>query len=172
MTGPVEAYMIHDYAEARRRLTNGHSGTSVRPKHLQLDAMEAEVKAIRMELAELQRRVLLFFPRHRHTTPVNGTVHLLINLISEHENISRDDILSHRRQKEIARARHMLIWLSCKATDLSMPAIARQIGNRNHTTIMHSRDEVFRLMKADDKLAKRLDWYLDKLKKLTVDLPK
>jgi len=53
-------------------------------------------------------------------------------------NIKRQEIESSSRKKEITRARHVAIYLSREMTDNSFPAIGRQFGNRDHSTIMHS----------------------------------
>jgi len=42
------------------------------------------------------------------------------------------------RKKEISQARHLAIFLAREMTDRSFPAIGREFGNRDHTTIMHS----------------------------------
>jgi len=53
-------------------------------------------------------------------------------------NIKRQEIESSSRKKEIMQARHIAIYLSREMTDHSFPAIGRQFGDRDHSTIMHS----------------------------------
>jgi len=52
--------------------------------------------------------------------------------------LSDKDLESSSRKKEISQARHIAIYLAREMTDHSFPAIAREFGNRDHTTIMHS----------------------------------
>jgi len=53
-------------------------------------------------------------------------------------NLKTEDLESSSRKKEITYARHIAIYLSRELTNHSFPAIAREFGNRDHTTIMHS----------------------------------
>jgi len=58
--------------------------------------------------------------------------------VATHYNLAERDLESSSRKKEISQARHVAIFLSRELTDHSFPAIAKQFGNRDHTTIMHS----------------------------------
>ncbi len=53
-------------------------------------------------------------------------------------HLKRRDIEGASRKKEISQARHIAIYLTRELTNQSFPAIGRQFGNRDHTTIMHS----------------------------------
>ncbi len=57
-------------------------------------------------------------------------------------NLKRQALEGSSRKKEISQARHIAIYLSREMTDHSFPAIGREFGNRDHTTIMHSCDRV------------------------------
>ncbi len=49
-----------------------------------------------------------------------------------------EDLEGASRQREIAQARHIAVYLSRELTRQSFPAIGRAFGNRDHTTAMHS----------------------------------
>ncbi len=53
-------------------------------------------------------------------------------------DLKRQALEGPSRKKEISQARHIAIYLAREMTDHSFPAIAREFGNRDHTTIMHS----------------------------------
>jgi len=53
-------------------------------------------------------------------------------------HLKRHDLEGTSRKKEISQARHLAIFLAREMTDRSFPAIGREFGNRDHTTIMHS----------------------------------
>ncbi len=53
-------------------------------------------------------------------------------------HLKRRDLEGASRKKEISQARHIAIYLTRELTNQSFPAIGRQFGNRDHTTIMHS----------------------------------
>jgi chromosomal replication initiator protein len=52
--------------------------------------------------------------------------------------ISMDDLLSSRRSAAVAWPRQVAMYLARELTDQTLPAIGRQFGNRNHTTVMHA----------------------------------
>lgn len=52
--------------------------------------------------------------------------------------ISHADLIGTKRNREVARARHVAIWLSHKLTDLTYNEIGSHFGGRTHTTVMHS----------------------------------
>ena len=58
--------------------------------------------------------------------------------VATHYNLAERDLESSSRKKEISQARHVAIFLARELTDHSFPAIGKQFGNRDHTTIMHS----------------------------------
>jgi len=53
-------------------------------------------------------------------------------------NIKRHEMESSSRKREITQARHIAIYLAREMTNHSFPAIGREFGNRDHSTIMHS----------------------------------
>jgi chromosomal replication initiator protein len=58
--------------------------------------------------------------------------------VASRYNLKRQEIESSSRKKEITQARHIAIYLSREMTDRSFPAIGREFGDRDHSTIMHS----------------------------------
>lgn len=61
----------------------------------------------------------------------------IIMLVSKKYNVSRDDILSEKRNKEITLARHVCVYLARQTTSLSQTQIAKAL-NRERTTIINS----------------------------------
>jgi chromosomal replication initiator protein len=74
--------------------------------------------------------------------PVQVTVERILDRVSKKTGVSIEDIKSKKRQKSIAYARHTSIYLIRQLTDMSLAAIGRVIGDRNHTTIMSSLDVI------------------------------
>ena len=52
--------------------------------------------------------------------------------------VSRRDLLSRRRFKKAALARQAVCYWAYRRTELSLPQIARKMGGRDHTTVLHS----------------------------------
>ena len=69
--------------------------------------------------------------------PVNVTVDKIFAAVYNKYGISREDIVGAKRNKEIAAARHITIYLVRQITEMSLPNIGK-IFNRDHATIMAS----------------------------------
>lgn len=52
---------------------------------------------------------------------------------------SRSELFSARRQRELAFARHFIMYWACRLTKLSLPDIGRRMGGRDHTTVLHGK---------------------------------
>ncbi len=65
----------------------------------------------------------------------------IITTVAEKYNVSENDIYSNKRTSNIAKARHICIYLIKKLLDLSYPAIGR-ILKRDHTTMLHSYETI------------------------------
>lgn len=62
-----------------------------------------------------------------------------------------EGLISSRRDAETALARHVVCYLAYKQTGLSLPAIGRLLGNRDHTTILHAVRRIEKLLEAGDE---------------------
>ncbi len=91
-----------------------------------------EKKEITMDIAvrELQNIITPDKPREI-------TVQLIIEVISEHFNISVDQLMSNRRSSEIAWPRQIAMFLCKNMTDASLDTIGKALGGRDHSTIIH-----------------------------------
>ena len=66
-----------------------------------------------------------------------SSVALCIAVAAEHFNVTRRDLISHRRDRNTAFARHVAIWLAKRTTTLTLPQIGA-VFDRDHTTIQHA----------------------------------
>jgi chromosomal replication initiator protein len=57
---------------------------------------------------------------------------------SEHFGISKDELLSSARTPRVAWPRQVAMYLARELTGESLPAIGRQFGGRDHTTVLHA----------------------------------
>ncbi len=82
-------------------------------------------------------------------TPV--TVEKIIKEVAKSYGVSEEDIRSTRRQAQIARARHVAIFIVREITQLSYDEIGQQFSNRDHSTITYSLKQVEELMKTNSE---------------------
>ena len=70
--------------------------------------------------------------------PANqANIRQIVKAVSDQFNVPIDDIKSDRRQAPLIRARHTAFLLCKILTRRSYPDIGRQIGGRDHTTIIN-----------------------------------
>ncbi len=80
--------------------------------------------------------------------PVSVTVDKIFAAVYKKYNIKREDIVSGKRTKDIANARHITVYIIRSATDMSLPNIGKIIA-RDHSTVMSSLDTVEKRMASD-----------------------
>lgn len=51
--------------------------------------------------------------------------------------VSRKEIFSDRRNRDIVFARQFVMYWAVRRTSLSLPQIGKKIGGRDHTTVLH-----------------------------------
>lgn len=69
--------------------------------------------------------------------PVSVTVEKIFAAVEKKYNVSRSDLESKSRTKDIAQARHIAIYLIRSITEMSLPHIGKMF-NRDHTTVISS----------------------------------
>lgn len=82
--------------------------------------------------------------------PENVHVETIIRLVCEYYGVSKIDLFSARRTKNLTRPRQMISYLSKMYTMRSLPEIGRRMGGRDHTTILHGIRQVEKRLIYDD----------------------
>lgn len=75
------------------------------------------------------------------------TPDLILETTSEIFGFSIEELKGKSRRRPLVTARQVAMYVVRELTDLSYPAIAREFGGRDHTTVMHAVDKVTNLMK-------------------------
>ena len=91
------------------------------------------------------------------------TPELILDVVSEHFNISIADLKSGKRNAEIAIPRQIVMYLCRTMTDTPLKAIGLTLGGRDHSTISHGVDKVTADIKASDTFSNTIDIIKKKL---------
>lgn len=94
--------------------------------------------------ADLARDVLRDIVDARQPRPI--TPELILEATSNKFGFTIDEIKGARRHRPLVTARQIAMYVFRELTDLSYPAIAREFGGRDHTTVIHAVDKISRLM--------------------------
>lgn len=73
----------------------------------------------------------------------------IIDAVSKHYSIPTKELVSKKRNKEIAFPRQVAMFLCRKYTSYSLPHIGREFGGRDHTTVLHSVEKIKILLTSD-----------------------
>ncbi len=79
--------------------------------------------------------------------PRRITAQQIIDTTAEHFGFSVGELCGPSRQRPLVLARQISMYVVRELTDFSYPAIAREFGGRDHSTVMHAVDKIARLMK-------------------------
>jgi len=76
----------------------------------------------------------------------------IIDAVCKYYSISREDIVSKKRKKELMLPRQIAIYLMRELTSKSLPQIGAIMGGKDHSTILHSENKIKDLLKTDIEL--------------------
>ena len=83
--------------------------------------------------------------------PTSVTVEKIFASVYQKYGIKKEDLISTKRNKEIAYARHITVYIIREVTEMSLPNIAK-IFNRDHSTIISSIETIERKLITDAML--------------------
>ena len=66
----------------------------------------------------------------------------IITAVCSYLKISKADIMSKKKTKDVAQARHIAVYLIYNLLSMPLSNIGQIFGGRDHTTIMNSRDQI------------------------------
>ncbi len=92
---------------------------------------------INLTHAEEALKDIIYPDEMREVTPS-----LIINVVAEHFGITPDDIISKKRNSELVQARQIVMYLCRDLTDTSLAGIARLLGKKDHTTVIHGVNKI------------------------------
>ena len=88
---------------------------------------------------------------------VTITVPLIVEVIASHFGFEADELLSQKRNKDIAYSRQIAMYLCRQMTDLSLQQIGKELGNRDHTTVRHGIEKITEDLKSSQFLQDTID---------------
>ncbi len=89
----------------------------------------------------------------------------IIDQVSRYYNYSIEDIKSEKRKNEIVSCRQMAMYIIRTLTNLSLPEIGKEMGGKNHTTVLYSIKKMEETIKQDPNTAKIAAELIENIKK-------
>ena len=81
----------------------------------------------------------------------------IISAVTSFYRLNSNDLTGKSKKQEIVIPRQICCYLMCELLSIPLESIGKEMGGRDHTTIMHSRDKIEKLCRMNDKIAKDVD---------------
>lgn len=113
---------------------------------------------ITVEFAEETLKDLISPDAVRELTP-----EVIIDIVAEHFNIKPEDIISQKRNAEIVYPRQIAMYICRQMLPITVQAIGKAFGNRDHTTILHGSEKISKLVTTDASVKTTVDVLIKKV---------
>lgn len=104
---------------------------------LKAKSLEPSVENIATYLSQTPKKTLTLNPKQ------------IVSKICTYFNISTKELSGARRQKELVLPRHLTMYILSEEMGMTVERIGQILGGRDHTTVMHGRDRIKKLLKSD-----------------------
>ncbi len=82
------------------------------------------------------------------------TPEAIIRSTCSYYSVTKEDLIGKNKRQELVRARQVCTYLMCEMLSMPLVTIGKEMGGRDHTTIIYSRDKIAELMRVNDRVAK------------------
>ncbi len=110
------------------------------------------------DLAEQVLGSIMTTQGHRKVSPTQ-----VLEAVSKFYDVSIEDLKGPRRQREIVRPRQMVMFLMREEASLSYPKIGRELGGRDHTTVIHAVGKIGNESEGNEPLRHELNLIKERL---------
>ena len=90
----------------------------------------------------------------------------VVKAIAHYYNLKEELIYDKTRRKEVVHARQIIMFLLREDYSISFPTIGRKMGDRDHTTVIHSCDKIKEDMVNSQQVAEEIETIRSILKTL------
>ena len=113
---------------------------------------------ITLELAQDALKDIINPDKKRELTPQT-----IISIVAEDFGVTADDISSKKRNSEFVLPRQVVMYLCNILLDISLTGIAKYIGKKDHTTVIHGIKKIEDEMKVNSELKEKIEIILKKI---------
>ncbi|HET7181623.1 MAG TPA: chromosomal replication initiator protein DnaA [Candidatus Limnocylindrales bacterium] len=106
---------------------------------------------ISIELAQAVLSNVLYNPKKRQITPER-----IAKAVSEYYGVALEQLRGQKRDKAIVVPRQIAMFLMREETDVSLLRIGAELGNRDHSTVLHACDKITRESAGNDELRREI----------------
>lgn len=99
-----------------------------------------------------QKRVMEIIEKHGTKVKHEGiNFEEILLQVSEYYGLKKEDILSKRRDAKVNEPRQIVMYITRKLTGLTFDEIGKELGGRDHSTIMNGYEKIYKAINSKDK---------------------
>ena len=107
---------------------------------------------INLEYAKEALKDVIYPNKQKEITPS-----LIIEVVAEHFGVNPEDIASKKRTAELVQPRQVVMYFCREMTTNSLQSIAKAIGKKDHTTVLHGIKTISKEMENNEELKNKVD---------------
>ena len=88
----------------------------------------------------------------------------VVQIICDHYNLSKEQLMSKKRSNEIAIPRQIAMYICRVYLDENLTKIGIEFGGKNHTTVMHAVDKIKNEIIKDDNLNNEIQKMINEIR--------
>ena len=111
-----------------------------------------EKKEVTLELAEQALKDIISPNEQKVITP-----DYIISVVAEHYHVTVTELCGNKRSSKIVMPRQIAMYLCREILDTSLKTIGKNLGNRDHTTVMHGIEKIENELKTNENLKNSID---------------
>jgi chromosomal replication initiator protein len=89
-------------------------------------------------------------------TTRNQDIKLLLQTVADHCSLSLEELTSKKRDRKTTLARHVAIYLMREGYNCSLTEIGKELGGRNHATILHGYEKIASELNTNPNLSNQI----------------
>ena len=109
-------------------------------------------RELNIALAEDALKDIIYPDKVKEVTPS-----LIIEVVTEHFGVTKEDITSKKRNSEFVLPRQIVMYLCRDLIDISFISIGKLLGKKDHTTVMHGVTKITEELKTNEELKNKID---------------
>jgi chromosomal replication initiator protein len=87
----------------------------------------------------------------------NVAIKDIVRIVASHYDLTEEVVYEKTRRKEVVRARQVAMYLLREDFNISYPLIGQKMGDRDHTTVIHSHLKIKEDLKTDPSLLQEIE---------------
>ena len=95
--------------------------------------------------------------------PSSLTPDVVVDVVADYFGIDPEKLSGRSRAREVALPRQVAMYLLREDSGISLPRIGKELGGRDHTTVMYACDKVAELIDTDDMMRRKVSQIRERL---------